>query len=124
MDLKLTDDDIDLTNGALTFVTGKEALAQDLKMAWGTWLGETIHDQTAGVPWLQVIFALKNPNPDAIRLILKQVGERRPGFISIEIVPALDTVTRTLTVTGTADTVEGELDLTEIFAGESIVRAA
>lgn len=124
MDLRLTNDDMDLTNGLLSFVTGKDAHAQNLKMAWGTWLGENVYDLTDGVPWQQVIFSTKNINLDAVRLILKQRGEALPGFISISLVPVLDSETRVITITGTADTVDGELDLTKIFAGENIVRAA
>ncbi len=121
MDLRLTDSDMDITNGELSLVTAKEAFAQDLTMAWRTWLEETVYDQTVGVPYLQVIFKDRNPNLDAVRFILQQIGQRRPGVISVQLVPTLDTATRDLTVTGTADTIEGEIDFTEILAGENIV---
>lgn len=121
MDLKLTDSDLDITNGELSFVTGREAIAQDLTMAWRTWLGETVYDTTVGVPYLQVIFKERNPNLDAVRFILQQIGERRPGVISVLLVPLLEAATRQLSAQGTADTIEGEIDFTEIFAGENIV---
>ena len=47
MDLLLTDYDLDLTNGELTFVTGRDAIAQDVQMSLRTWLGETPYDTTA-----------------------------------------------------------------------------
>lgn len=121
MDLRNTDGDLDITNGELSFVTGRDAIAQDLKMAWSTWLGETPYDETAGVPYLQVFFRSRNPNLDAVRFVLQQIGEARPGVISIQLTPSLDTVSRELTVTGKALTVEGEIDLTELFNGQSIV---
>ena len=46
MDLKLTDYDMDLTNGELSFVTGRDAIAQDVQMNLRTWLGETVYDTT------------------------------------------------------------------------------
>ena len=56
MDLLLTDYDMDLTDGELSFVNGREAIGQDVQMRLRTWLGETVYDTTAGVPWIQAIF--------------------------------------------------------------------
>lgn len=113
MDLKLTaDGDLDITNGELSFVRGRDAIAQDIKMALSTWLGESIYDTTAGVPYLQIIFKEKSPNVDAIRLILKQIAERRPGVLGVQLEPDYDRQTRKLTVTGTARTIDGEVDFT------------
>ena len=121
MDLRLTGLDMDITNGDISFVNAKEAIGQDIKMAWRTFLDETPYDTSAGVPYVQIIFAQRNPNLNAVRFILQQIAERRPGVISVSLDPTLDTVTRELTVTGTADTIEGEIDFSELFAGESIV---
>jgi hypothetical protein len=122
MDLKFTaNGDMDITNGELSFVTGKEGYGQDIRMALQTWLGETVYDTTVGVPYNQVIFKSRNVNLDAVRFILQQIGERRPGIISMELTPALNSTTRELNVTGNAQTIEGEIDFTDIFAGENIV---
>ena len=117
MDLKLTDGgDMDITNGELSFVTGLDAIAQDLRMAWQTWLGESVYDTSAGVPYLQVFFKDTNPNLDAIRFTLQTIGEQRPGVISVLLTPVLDPATRILSLAdGTAQTIEGELDLTKVF---------
>ena len=120
MDLKLTDYDLDITNGELSFVTSRDAVAQDLTMAWRTFLGETVYDVTVGVPYTQVIFANRNPNLDVVRFILQQIGERRPQVNSILLTPILDSVTRELTAEGTADTEEGEIDLTKLFGGNGL----
>ena len=117
MDLKLTGHDMDLTDGDLSFVASKDAIGQDIKMAWRTWLEETPYDVTVGVPYLQVIFADRNPNLNAVRFILQQIADRRPGVNSTQLTPTLDTPTRDLTVTGTADTIEGEIDFSELFEG-------
>ena len=101
---------------------GKEAIAQDLRMAWSTWLADTPYDTSAGVPYLQVIFKEVNPNLDAIRFILQKIGEDRPGVISVLLTPVLDAATRTLSLAeGIADTIEGEIDLTEVFNKVTLV---
>ena len=115
MDLKLTDYDMDLTEGELSFVTGQEAIAQHITMRLRTWLGETVYDTSAGVPWLQVIFVGKNPNLDSINFILSQHVLDTPGVTGVELKVEIDSVTRVLDVTGTAQTVEGEIDFSEII---------
>ncbi len=111
MDFKLTDGDIDLTDGALSFVTGKEADVQALTMLFRTWLGETVYDQRAGVPYLQVIFKQRNPDLNSIRFILQRLALTRPGVLSIALELSLEG--RVLTISGEARTVNGEIDFTE-----------
>jgi hypothetical protein len=106
---------LDITNGELSFVTGQEAIGQHITMRLRTWLGETVYDTRAGVPWLQVIFKGKNPNLDSINFILTQHVQRTPGVISAELELVLDQTTRTLNVTGTAQTIEGDVDFSEII---------
>ncbi len=116
MDLLLTDYDMDLTNGDLTFVDGKEAIAQDVTMALRTWLGETVYDTTVGVPYLQVIFKGKNPNLTSIRFILEQIILRRPGVTGVALEELdLDRSTRVLTVAGKIDSIDGEIDFSEVI---------
>jgi hypothetical protein len=114
-DLKLTDYDMDLTNGDLSFVEGPEAIAQHIEMRLRTWLGETVYDTTAGVPWLQVIFKGKNPNLSSVNFILEQNILRTPGVLAVELSLELDRATRVLTVTGTAQSIEGEVDFSTII---------
>jgi len=115
MDLKLTGDDMDLTDGELSFVRSKEAIAQDIDMSTSTWLGESVYNTTAGIPYTQVIFVGKNPDLNTVKFILEQRVLSRPGVINVEITPTLDSATRVLTATGKADTIEGEIDFSEII---------
>jgi hypothetical protein len=115
MDLKLTDYDMDLTNGELSFVTGRDAIAQDVQMSLRTWLGETVYDTTAGVPWLQVIFKGKNPNLDSVKFILEQNILRRPGVTGVELTLDFDRDARVLNVSGTLESIEGEIDFSELI---------
>lgn len=115
MDLKLTDYDMDLSNGELTFVTGRDAIAQHVQMRLRTWLGETVYDATAGVPYLQVIFKGKNPNLDSVKFILEQNILRTPGVTGVALALAFDKDTRDLRVTGTLESIDGEIDFSEII---------
>jgi hypothetical protein len=117
MDLRNTDDDMDITNGELSFVDGAEAVAQDVAMAWRTWLGESVYDVTVGVPYTQVIFVGKNPNLDAVRFILERIALARPGVTGVELTPVLDNETRELTATGTLHALDEEIDFSEVISG-------
>lgn len=116
MDLKLEDYDLELLNGELSFVLGKDAIAQDVTMALRTWLGETVYDLSAGVPYLQIIFKGKNPNLTSVRFILEQKILSRPGVLGVALEELeLDPNTRELKVAGTIDSVDGEIDFSEII---------
>lgn len=116
MDLKLTDYDLDLTNGDLSFVDGRIAIAQDVTMALRTFLGETVYDQGAGVPYLQIIFRGKDPNLTSIRFILEQKILSRPGVLGVALETlALDVNTRELSVGGNIETTDGEINFSEIL---------
>lgn len=114
-DLKLVDYDMDLTNGELSFVTGQEAIAQDITMSLRTWLGESVYAVNAGVPWLQVIFRGKNPNLDSINFILSQNALGRPGVLAVQLQLDLDSATRKLSITGNAQSIEGNVDFSVII---------
>ena len=115
MDLRLTDYDLEITDGEIFFVTAQVAIAQHIVMRLRTWLGETVYDTGAGVPWLQVIFQGKNPNLDSINFILAQHVLNTPGVLGVELKMEIDNNTRVLNVTGTAQSVEGEIDFSEII---------
>ena len=116
MDLLLTDYDMDLTDGELSWVEDQPAIAQHIVMRLRTWLGETVYDTSAGVPWLQVIFRGKNPDLNSINFILTQHVINTPGVEAAELKLVLDSATRELTVTGTAQTIEGPVKFSEIFS--------
>lgn len=113
MDLKLTDYDMDITDGELAFVNGRIAIGQNIVMNLRTWLGETVYDLNVGVPYLQVIFQ-RGVDPGAIQFILEQQVLNVAGVTAVELEQELDTDTRELSVTGKAETIDGEIDFSLI----------
>jgi len=120
MDLLLTDYDLDITDGELTFVRGAEAITQDIQMRLRTWLGETPYDQAAGVPYLQVIFQ-RGVELDAIQFILENRILDTPGVEQVTNLDLdLDARTRVLTVTGRALLVgDVEIDFSALIAQDA-----
>jgi len=120
MDLLLTDYDLDITDGDLTFVRGAEAITQDIQMRLRTWLGETPYDQAAGVPYLQVIFQ-RGVELDAIQFILENRILDTPGVEQVTNLDLdLDARTRVLTVTGRALLVgDVEIDFSALIAQDA-----
>ena len=108
-DLKLENGDMVLENGELSFVTGQAAIGQHIEMRLKTFLGETVYDQAAGVPYLQIIFQRQTPL-DSVEFILKSIIEATPGVTGTDLALTLDSRTRILSVTGTAQTIEGDVD--------------
>lgn len=100
MDLKLSNYDMDLTNGDLSFVDLLDAVRQDIEMALRTWLEETPYDRNAGAPYLQIIF-VRGTTLDAIRFIISEIIQGRDNVTEIlELGTVLDRDARTLTITG------------------------
>jgi hypothetical protein len=84
MDLKLDGTgDLDTTGGELSLVTGAEAMAQQGKMRLRMLLGEWHLDQRQGMPWLQIILAVKPfPAEYAISKI-RQALLGVPGIVGV-----------------------------------------
>jgi hypothetical protein len=100
VDLKLNDYDLDLTDGELSFVTGIDAVRQDLEVKLRTFLNETPYDRGAGVPWLQIIF-VRGVTISAVRFILEQRILAVDGITEVlQLDTVIDRATRELTVTG------------------------
>jgi len=114
MDLKNSDDDLEIIDGDVSFVVGRAAIAQHIAMRLRTWLGESIYDRTAGAPYLQAIF-VKGATAEAAGYILSLLVERTPGVISVDLDATLDRETRELRVSGTATTIDGEIDFEELL---------
>lgn len=110
MDLRLTDYDLDLTNGELTWVMGAEAVAQDVTMRLRTFLGESVYDASAGVPYLQVIFE-KQTQTFSVESILRSQILATPGVLSIlSFTFEVDPINRVFTGTSKILTTSGEID--------------
>ena len=95
--------DLDLTNAALSLVTGDESIAQHLTMRYKTFLGESVYNTSAGCPWIQAI--LGQPSMvEAAEFILMDYGGRTPGIQpgSVKLDLDFSDATRGLSVTGTA----------------------
>lgn len=111
MDLKLTDFDLDMTNGDLSFVTGIEAVRQDIEMSLRTWLAETPYDRSAGVPYIQIIFQ-RGTTIDAIRFIIERHIAGIDGVDGVnQLDTAVDKQTRTLTITGKVTALDQEFPI-------------
>lgn len=117
MDLKLTDYDLDLAGGHLSWVTDDEATAQAIAMALRTFLGESPYDRNAGVPYLEILFQ-RGTTAAAARFILEQQILAVPGVAEVlELEPVIDTATRECTVTGRVRLASGNeipIDLSEV----------
>lgn len=110
MDLKSTaTGDMAIVDGEIAFVTGQASIAQQIAFRLRTFLNESRYNLSAGVPWTQVIFRPGTPKA-SIRFILEQTVVETPGVTGCtlnEII--IDPETRGATVSGTAQTIEGEV---------------
>lgn len=95
--------DLDLTNAALSLVTGDEAIAQHMTTRYKGFLGESVYNTSAGCPWIQAILG-QPAMVESAEFILTDYGERTPGIQpgSVKLTLEFNDATRGLTVTGTA----------------------
>lgn len=111
-DLKIDADtgDLVIEDGDFVWVTGLDAIEQDIRTALLMFMGEWFLDLTAGVPWHQSILGQKASNLPAIREIFRQQLLAIPGVLdvlSVEVTFAA--TTRRLTVSWQVSTDLGEL---------------
>lgn len=95
--------------GALVFVTGAEAILQDVWLALGLFEGEWFLDLTVGFPYFRLVL-VKNPNLDLIRAayrdkILSRAGVK--GLTSLDL--TFNRANRALSVAFRLSTDVGEL---------------
>ena len=116
MDLRLVDYDMQILNGDVSFVLGAEAIAQDITMRLRTFLGESVYDRSAGVPYLTIIFR-RGADIATIENVLKEIVLATPGILTIiELtIASIDYQNRVLTVTGKASSINGEIDFSGSF---------
>lgn len=82
-DLKLTaDGDLDITAGALTLVTGADAIAQQIKIALRLFKGEWFLSPTEGMPYFDKIFQ-KGVRPAAVESIFRRALLAIPGVLEV-----------------------------------------
>lgn len=115
MDLALNSEtgDLDLRGGDLFTVRRGDAVAQHLSQRLRLFLAEWFLDETAGVPYFDLIF-VKNPNPTVVDSVLKSVVLDTLGITKLlEFTLDIDPATRVLTVSGRAEHADGEIDFRE-----------
>lgn len=112
MDFKLTDDgntnDLDTTNGKLSWVTGVDAIAQKIRIKLQCFLGESPYKRDGGTPWGVIFDPVGDPELNA-RQILTQTILKVEGVKAVkELYIDVDRDTRTATITGSVVVDSGE----------------
>lgn len=96
--------DLELTEGQLTFVSGKTAIAQKCVERLKFFKGEWYQNQKEGIPYFDSIF-VKNPSLPGIRKIIVDTLTSVRGVQSVDNVTVeLDKLTRILTVSWSVTT--------------------
>jgi hypothetical protein len=80
--MDLATNDLLITNGDLSLVTGSDAIAQALQQTLQFWLGEWFLDTTRGVPFKQDIL-IKNPNLDLVQADIVNAAANVSGVTQI-----------------------------------------
>lgn len=91
----------------LSITSGTPALAQSIGMRLRTWLGESVYNRGAGVPWTQVVFERGTPLT-AVRAVILDAVLETPLVTGATLDVSLDASSRTLTGSGVATTVDGD----------------
>lgn len=107
--------DIDISSGDLCLVNDVEGIAQHLRQRLSFFLGEWFLAVNQGVPWFQLIL-VKNPNFSLIEITLRNVVLNTPGIILLNTFNfGFNTRTRGLSISLSANTINGELNFSEII---------
>jgi len=95
-------------DGSPEFVTGLEAIAQDVRCRLRLLLGEWAFDATEGTAYLQKI--LGKVGPQNAQSEIARVVRATPGILAVQrVVPSMNTASRTLRVDLSATTAFGPL---------------
>lgn len=101
--------DLLLTNGDLTLVAGKEAIAQQILIRFNFFKGEWFLNSEEGTPWYQEILGVK-ADPARVDEIFRKLLLTTPGVLSIVSLSfSLDHQLRTGTLVFNVLTTEGPL---------------
>jgi hypothetical protein len=80
--MDLSTNDLLITSGDLSIVTGSDAIAQDLQQTLQVWLGEWFLDTTQGIPFKQQIL-VKNPVIDLVQADIINAALNVPGVTGV-----------------------------------------
>ncbi len=104
------------SNGRITFVSDRAAIAQAVSIHLQSFKGEWFLDVLNGLPYFDQIL-VKSPNMTAIEQTLRREIESVPGIKSVKTITLTrDRVNRTLSVVWIADSDLGELNGAETLA--------
>lgn len=105
--------DILLVNGRFSFISGREAIAQDIVVRLRLFLNEWFLNLDAGVDWWSYLGEkFTNTNEVALHSEIERVVTEAPGVESItKLSLTLDPVTRGLSISFTAPTAFGDVDI-------------
>jgi hypothetical protein len=110
MDLKLADNgDLDVTDNSMSFVSGREAIAQHIRIRLHFVLGEWFLDRKLGIPYFEQIL-VKSPNLVRVSNIFKEAIMETAGVSAItQFELRLDNPTNSMYVTFKAALDDGEI---------------
>ncbi len=106
--MDLSTNDLLVTNGDLSLVSGVDAITQDLQQSLQVWAGEWFLDTTVGIPYRQQIL-VKNPNLDLVQADLVNAALSVPGITEVtSFTFNYDSTNRSITVQIEANTSSGQ----------------
>jgi hypothetical protein len=119
MDIKTIDGTLQLERGVngydLALVANQDAIAQDIKAAFQTWKEEYFLDKSVGLDYINEILK-KGFSPRLIESRFKSLILSRPGVVSIAYFSTeLNKAVRNLTVEATINTIDGQINITEVI---------
>lgn len=93
------DGDLDITAGALSLVTGADAIAQQIRIALRLFKGEWFLSPSEGMPYYETILQ-KGTRPAALQSLFRRALLQVPGVVEVLSLDLdLDTATRQLSLT-------------------------
>jgi len=118
MDLKLTNNDLDITNNELTLITGIDETSQNITVNLKTILGEWFLDESIGVPWLNEIFVKRNSLSQAQAILIDQIRQTNGVKKINDLTFDFNGSTRQLSVSTRIQSEDGDIILNDIVPVE------
>lgn len=100
--------DLDLSDFELQLVEGSAAVAQEIKIAVLTFLGEWFLDTRRGFPWFERVF-VKNPKISELQTLIARAIRAVPGVLEVpDVTIDLDADTRRASIAFSAKVLDDE----------------
>ena len=91
------------------WLSGADAIRQDIEFRLNVGLGECVYDVTKGAPWFQILF-LDSTSNDARLFILREIVRTTPGVEDVsDLQLTIDAEKQIYTITGSAETINGDV---------------